>query len=47
MILIKKYSYFLGKINNWRKNQNGGQKPRWRQDNKELFLKNAIWTFGI
>jgi hypothetical protein len=31
IIFIQKYSYFLEKNNNWRKNQNGGQKPRWRQ----------------
>jgi hypothetical protein len=31
MIMIKKYSYFLEKINNWKIIQNGGQKPRWRQ----------------
>jgi hypothetical protein len=27
----QKYSYFLKKIHVWRKNQNGGRKPRWRQ----------------
>jgi hypothetical protein len=31
LIFIKKYSYFQEKIYGWRKNQNGGQKPRWRQ----------------
>jgi hypothetical protein len=30
LILIKKYSYFVEKINEWRKILNGGQKPRWR-----------------
>jgi hypothetical protein len=30
-IFIQKYSYFLEKINVWRKNQNGDQKPRWCQ----------------
>jgi hypothetical protein len=43
MILIKKYSYFLEKINNWKKNQYGSQKPRWRKvDN--YFVRNLTET---
>jgi hypothetical protein len=42
MILIKKIHIFLEKTNNWR-NQNGGQKPRWRQvDN--FFNRNLTET---